>query len=302
MSLPNKIPFNKPPLTFAKQLQLLKSRGMIVNDDNKALNYLGQLNYYRLGAYWLPFEQSHQSHQFLQGTTFERVVDLYVFDRELRLLVLDAIERVEVSVRTRWAYILAHTHGTHAHTQASIFKPTWSHSTQLQKLEDEYQQSQEKFVQHLRNKHSESVPPLWVQVELFSFGQLSKWLANLTSSTDRNAICRHYGFDEVYFVSFMHHLTTIRNICAHHGRLWNRDLTVTFKLPSRNPQRLVPALNNQQTRKLYNTLATLAFLLDGICIGHHWRKRLIDLIDKHQIDVAAMGFPSTWRTLPFWAT
>jgi len=93
---PAKIPYSKPPLSFADQLQKLKSRGMSVADDAQALHYLSQLNYYRLGAYWLPFEQNHQAHQFKPGTTFERVVEHYVFDRELRLLVLDAIERVEL--------------------------------------------------------------------------------------------------------------------------------------------------------------------------------------------------------------
>src|SRR4051812_9935307 len=98
-----KKPFAKPPLKFNQQVQLLESRGMIIADSAKAEFYLRHLNYYRLGAYWLPFEADHASHQFAPPTSFEGVLNLYFFDREFRLLVLDAIERIEVSVRTQWA-------------------------------------------------------------------------------------------------------------------------------------------------------------------------------------------------------
>lgn len=297
---PAKIPYSKPPLSFADQLQKLKSRGMSVADDAQALHYLSQLNYYRLGAYWLPFEQNHQAHQFKPGTTFERIVEHYVFDRELRLLVLDAIERVEVAVRTRWAYVLGHTYGAHAHLQAGIFKSSWNYSQNRLKLEDEYQGNREGFVQHIRGTYSDPLPPVWAQVELFSFGQLSKWYANLSSGQDRNAISLPFDFDEVNFVSFMHHLTTIRNVCAHHGRLWNRDFTFTFKLPRHRPRGLVAALNGAQTRKLYNTLAALVYLLDVSCPGHHWRRRLVALMDGYRVDEVAMGFPVGWRALALW--
>lgn len=92
--------FSKPPFTHEQQLDQLIQRGLHCADRAQALHYLGHLNYYRLGAYWLPFETDHASHAFKPGTRFDAVLNLYIFDREVRLLVLDAIERVEVSVRT----------------------------------------------------------------------------------------------------------------------------------------------------------------------------------------------------------
>ncbi|MFO7606289.1 MAG: Abi family protein [Desulfurivibrionaceae bacterium] len=112
--------FTKVPKTFDEQLQLLVSRGMEVADPERAKRYLSHLNYYRLAAYWLPFEEDHPSHRFKPGTQFDIVLEHYIFDRELRLLVMDAIERLEVSLRTRWAYCLSHTYGPHAHL--------WRHS------------------------------------------------------------------------------------------------------------------------------------------------------------------------------
>ena len=106
-----KVKYNKPPTSFEQQLSILESRGMSVPDKQRALHYLAHINYYRLGAYWLPFESDHNGHTFHDGTNFEQVLELYVFDRELRLLVMDAIERIEVSIRTQWAYHFSHKYG-----------------------------------------------------------------------------------------------------------------------------------------------------------------------------------------------
>ena len=97
--------FNKPPKTFDEQVTLLESRGMVIEDLSRAKRYLSHLNYYRLAAYWLPFEETHSPHCFKPDTQFNTVLEHYIFDRELRLLVMDAIERIEVSLRTRWAIL-----------------------------------------------------------------------------------------------------------------------------------------------------------------------------------------------------
>ena len=94
---------------------------MIVPDREQAKHYLRHLNYYRLSGYWLPFEANHNPHTFTPGTNFNQVIDLYVFDRELRLLIMDAVERVEVSVRTPWAYHLSQKYGPHAHLNSYLF-------------------------------------------------------------------------------------------------------------------------------------------------------------------------------------
>lgn len=106
-----KLPFPKPATTYAEQVSILQQRGIRVDDQASAEFSLQHLNYYRLSAYWLPFEVSHNPHEFHLGTRFDEVLNLYVFDRNLRLLVLDAIERIEVSARSQWAYHLAHRHG-----------------------------------------------------------------------------------------------------------------------------------------------------------------------------------------------
>ncbi len=298
--------YTKPPLSHAQQLDQLLQRGMVCTDRAQALHYLGHLNYYRLGAYWLPFEADHSTHAFRPGTRFDDVLNLYLFDRELRLLVLDAIERVEVSVRTGWAYTLAHRYGPHAHLDARLFKDSvrnWMHSQQCEKLEAEARKSHEIFLKHHYQKYDESLPPLWTVVEMMTLGQLSKWYGNLRHGADRNAVAHRYDMDETNLASFLHHLSIIRNICAHHSRLWNSEFTLTFRLPNHRPQALAASLNRKDTRRIYNTLAALAWLLDTISPQHHWKQRLKKLLahdSAYGIDAQHMGFPPDWQQRPVW--
>lgn len=294
--------FNKPPLSYQDQLEHLEQRGLIVTDRQQAVHYLAHLNYYRLSAYLLPFEQDHATHKLKPNVSFDQVLNLYIFDRELRLLVLDAIERVEVSVRTQLAYNLAHQHGTHAHLNAALFKAKWNHARNMSNLQREVGQSREIFIRHLMNKYDEPLPPIWAVVEIMTFGQLSKWYANLSSGADRNKVAHSYDMDEINLVSFLHHLSTVRNVCAHHSRLWNREFTFTFKHPRKRPNILLTEMNIQEhgSKRLYNTLVMLAYFMDITCPGHHWKKRLIKLIEEHQIDTHPMGFPENWHDKPIW--
>lgn len=296
--------FSKTPLSFKDQVSLLEKRGLLIGDRDKAEYYLSHLNYYRLAAYCLPFEKDHNTHQYVEGTTFDQVLDLYIFDRELRLLVLDAIERVEVSIRTHLAYTLAHKYGPHDYLNSALFKAKWPHAKNVRQLEIEFRNSREVFIRHLRKKYDESLPPIWATVEIMTFGQLSNWYANLSSGADRNAIANVYDMDEINLVSFLHHLSTVRNVCAHHSRLWNREFTFTFKLPRKRPSQLLSVLNLSPTttKRIYNTLVVLDYLMLTISPDTHWKQRLIALLNKHLVaDPLSMGFPAHWHDLPNWS-
>ena len=97
--------YNKNTLSFVQQLQKLKDRKLVVADDAKAIHYLSQISYYRLSAYFIPYQKVKDT--FDTGTTFKQIIDTYSFDRELRLLVFDSIERIEIAVRTQIIYCMA---------------------------------------------------------------------------------------------------------------------------------------------------------------------------------------------------
>ncbi len=302
----NKIKYTKPPLTFDQQIEQLERRGMFFADKDAAREYLGHLNYYRLAAYWLPFEEDHETHRFKPDTCFSDVLNLYIFDRELRILVLDGIERIEVSLRTRFAYHMSHEYGPHFHLSPELFANPLVYSRATLELEKSVQTSKETFIRHLRKTYSDLLPPVWAVVELLTFSQLSKWYDNLKKPRDRKLIADTYDIDERIFCSFLHHLSIVRNSCAHHSRLWNREFPFTFIIPKTRPSSLISSLvplssQQQPPRKIYNTLVLMAYLLDVVAPDNSWKSRLLELINHRNIDVEEMGFPANYQTLPIWS-
>jgi len=297
--------FTKPPLSFADQVALLESRGMHIPDHGRASRYLSHINYYRLRAYWMPFEQQagNPNHSFQPGASFDSALILYIFDRKFRLLVLEAIERVEVSLRTNFAYVLAMKYGSHAYLNQNIFAQPAFYQQLLSSLKEEIDRSQETFVEHYRNTYNDpALPPIWAISEVLTFGQLSKWFQIIKRRNDRKAIADAYGMDEKAFASFMHHLSHVRNFVAHHCRLWNRKLTVTMRIP-KYPTKLVANCNQDPAaeRQIYNTLVMLGYLLRLSSPGTTWPQRIRQLIgEQGDIDTAAMGFPADWKELPLW--
>ena len=296
--------FSKPSLSTDDQISLLERRGLSVPDRVHAKRCLQHISYYRLRAYWLPFEDvcpTEGDHKFKAGVTFDDALALYIFDRQLRLLVMDAIERVEVALRAGWAYHLAMKYGPHGYVDPNLYDRPERYAKALTSLMEEIQRSTDTFMVHYKNKYDDpQMPPIWMTAEVMSLGQLSKWYGNLKLRQDRQAIAKPYGLDEKMLVSIAHHLTYVRNICAHHGRLWNKQFTVTMTVPT-FPAALSLAINPSTVRKLYNTLATLNYLMPIIAPGTQWRKGLIDLIGSCDLaETQSMGFPLNWKTMPAW--
>jgi abortive infection bacteriophage resistance protein len=298
--------FNKPPKTFQEQLELLIERGLIVNNIERALHYLSHLNYYRLEAFLLPFEVSRNPHQFAKDTHFEQILNHYLFDRELRLHLLDAIERIEVSFRTQWAYHLSHAYGTHAHlidSKGVSKKSNW-YRANIEDLKEHIERSDEPFIKHFRETYDEELPPAWVSCEVMSLGLLSRFYSNLRANKVRNAIAATYQVDEKFLEGFMEHLSYVRNVCAHHSRLWNRHLSKKMPLPKGKPSGIRDNIFideiHKTEHKLYNTLVLIQHILTLICADSHWAKSLELLISKYGIDVKHMGFPEDWKNRPLW--
>lgn len=295
--------FEKPSLSIADQIALLERRGMAVPDIAAAEHYLRHISYYRLRAYWLPFERpaNDGDHGFQAGASISQAVRLYMFDRELRLLVMDAIERIEVSLRGGWAHHLATKYGPHGYLNPALYDRPDRYARAYSGLLEEIDRSKDTFIVHYRTKYDDpEQPPIWMTAEVMSLGQLSKWMGNLKHRQDRRSIARSYGVDEKILVSIAHHLTYIRNICAHHGRLWNKQFTVTMTVPYA-PDGLRQAMNTNSTRKIYNTLVAIGYLIEIVAPGSGWKKRLVDLMAECDLaSPSAMGFPDNWRMMDFW--
>ena len=229
--------FNKPPLTYEKQVELLLSRGLIVTDRKRAERHLANISYYRLSAYMLPYKKKEDGiiiDAFKEGTTWDDIYDLYVFDRKLRLLVFDAIERLEVAIRTQIIYQLSHKYGSHWQDNAHIFNPPREvtlrdgrtitidvyREIQSHIKEQLHSNRAEVFIQHYHNKYgTPENPPSWMSVEIMYFNHLSKICTGLKNRADINGIASYFALPPKTFCSWLHTMNYVRNICAHHSRL-----------------------------------------------------------------------------------
>lgn len=269
----------------------------------KAEDLLSHTNYYRLAAYSIPYQNGIGDHNFREGTCLDRIVQDYEFDRALRLLALDAIERIEVSVRSNWAYYMGHKFGSHGYSiyDKSVYKNQSGLQQSLRILEQEVERSSETFISHYKNTYEEELPPTWVVCEVMSLGQLSKMYSNLRAYSVRRDISGVYGMDEGFFEGFLAHLSYVRNVCAHHSRLWNRSLVKKMPLLKGKPAGLRASINPLTLHKIYNTLVVLMHCQSVINNqNEQWKYNLIALIDDFDIDTSAMGFPTEWKELPIW--
>jgi len=222
--------YDKAPTTFPQQVELLRSRGLIIPDSAAAEIFLRQTNYYRFSAYCLPFETVR--HSFTAGVHFSDVQALYEFDRKLRALVDYALETVEIIIRARAAYHLAHVYGAFAQEDKNNFyfdEP--SYATWIEKIRTETDRSREVFIGHYKRTYSEyPALPIWVVMEIMSFGSLIRLINNMYKK-DAIAIAQSFGIHDRIFRSCLLSFSYVRNICAHHSRLAGKNLRVRLELP-----------------------------------------------------------------------
>ena len=296
--------YTKPALTYEEQADLLISRGMI-GDRDHIISQLSAVNYYRLSGYWHTFRLP-SSHDFSPNTTFDKVWTRYVFDRRLRLCVLDALERLEVYFRGQLAYHFAHEFKcpfAYADDPAALPNLRSDRRNKfLAMLADDLNSSKEVFVDHFRSQYGSDHPymPVWVATEIMTFGNVFTMYQGAPNSIKMKVASRLNIHDRV-LGSWLLSLNTIRNICAHHSRLWNKKLGIMPMIPNRkNDPRWhdpVPIRND----KVFGILTILKYCLDQIAPQSLWSERFIELLVSHpSIPLQSMGFPRDWKTCPIW--
>lgn len=304
--------YSKPPLNIPDQLQQLRDRGLLVGSDDLALNALGLIGYYRLSAYWLFFEEppapgETRSHRFKPDSSFEQVIELYDKDRLIRLLAIDAIERIEIAARSAWVQELSIKHGPHCYLDPQLFKSDFNHDEQIKQLRGQLQQSNETFVIHYQQTYSEpELPPIWAMTELISLGTLRTWIA-ATELDSKTKVARSMGMPSAQVLnSVLHSLNLLRNISAHHGRLWNRLMVKRLPKIKKIQGLLVMEEADgegvQPSKKLYNYLVVMAIIVRKVAPLSTWPLRMAGVISTmppEQQD--AMGCPVGWEQKQPWS-
>ncbi len=296
--------YTKLPLNIEDQIKKLVERGLTIHDSALAATKLSNISYYRLRAYTYPFQNnSDPNHPFIKHISFEEIISLYEFDRDLRLLVFDAVERIEIALRTRIIYHYALTHGSHWYENKSLYR-NWNYfNNDITTLDKEIDRSEEEFIKHYKNKYSSPLrPPSWMSLEVATLTTLSKMYQNLIRSPEKKAISKSFGLDIYILENWMHVLSNVRNICAHHSRLYNRTLSQAIVLPSFTHGYLWIENDHIDNAKMYAVLCSIVFLLDRINGKNDFRVRLNDLFARHQmVQPLLLNFPTNWNNEPFWA-
>lgn len=309
----------KPWLSIQDQIDRLQRRGMQIPDTGVAVQWLSAVGYYRLSGYWYPFREIDPSGQtrrlstFISGTTFTEVVGLYEFDRHLKTLVQSGLERVEVALRSQVGHRLGAIDPM-AYTDPTHFRPTFNHADWLStaRRRVERGRGRDEFVDHHYAFYGGNLP-VWVLTDVLDFSDLSKLFEGLKAA-DQKVIAdwfkvslptsvtraqRRRWRDNHPFANWLEHLTVVRNICAHHGRLWNRTLTpvgTSSRVRHLSAFDSLPA-DQMQVERVYGTICLITFLLDTASPGHSWRIKVDDLVATWFAEFAfrslsEMGYPS----------
>lgn len=293
--------FSKTYTSPSDLVELLKSRGLVISNDKETEHYIENIGYYRLSAYMYPLLKTPKSlHQFKENTSFNKVLELYKFDKKLRMLMLNEIEKIEVSVREAVMNIMARM------SKDDFWLMNALHFVDIKTFEDtanlikkEYHKSREDFIQHFKKEYLNPYPPAWILGELLTMGTVNMIYRNLKYDKIRKAISKKFGLQPKVFESWLTTLTLVRNSCCHHSRVWNKVNFILPMLPKRVKRPWIKLPSDPQ--RTYFNLCIIKYFLDGISPNNDMLEKLQSLFSVFpEIDPKAMGFPMEWEKEPLW--
>ncbi len=311
--------YSKNALAVSEQIEFLTSQGLLISNEQYVHDILSTVSYYRFSSYLLPFKlprQENLSRCFREGISFDQVWKLYQFDRELRLIVSDAIERIEVAFRAAITNVTSLKFDPFWYIDSQHFKKAKVRKTAgvPQKSKDFYddfyksvksicQKKQEVFIQHYYQNYSEpEFPPIWMMIEALSFGAVSKMFDNIQSMDIRNEIASVLGQHTTVIESWMRSLTYIRNLCAHHSRLWNRWLVIPPVIPKLDPLKKDMQPGSDGNFKFKLIAFVIIRLLEKISPQDDWKTQLYSLFEKYsEFPGVQMGFNPVWQEDLIWS-
>ncbi len=297
------IPYVKHYQDVPDLIFLLKKRGLTISDELKARNYLTHIGYFRLSAYFYPLLQLPKTaHNYKTASTFEQVLNLYRFDRKLRLLVFNEIEKIEVAIRS----IMVNTACQHFNdafwiTQNLYFYNQSYFNSSIAEIDSELIKSKEDFIEHFKNTYNDLYPPSWMIAEILPLGNICRIYKNLNDTGLKKKIASQFGLQPQAFESWIMTIGGLRNMCCHHSRLWNRVLPLRTSLPQKTQFFWLNSPSAVNVQRVYFRLCMIQYLLFSVSPQNTFKEKLIDLLCKYPgVDITAMGFTADWRDEPLW--
>lgn len=251
----------KQATTVDEQLDLLKSRGLTVINEDKAREILTDIGYYRLGFYLFPFEKtypslSNRTHKYIDGATFEDAVNLYYFDFDLRLMLMRYLIRIEIAFRTSLIYNLSNKYSSNPiwFVSPAIVNRTYASEFDNKVYTLEFKRNPIIHRHHQKNPN-DRYAPAWKTLEYMTFGAILKLYEQLKEPEDKILIAHKFGIRQVVtFENYMHTIRQVRNLCAHGLLLY--DMRLPRRI-NRGPARQTP----QESGNIIGTLRVIKYII-----------------------------------------
>ena len=224
--------YSKTPLDYEQLIQMLKERGLIIADEQKAIDHLRVISYFRLANYFRPMERDKENHLYKPNSYFENAINLYYFDKKLRGIIFSAVQSIEIALRSKMIHYVSLKYGAFWFMDSSLFKDKNIHEQCLSAMKQELARSKEDFIIEHKTKYTEpEMPPVWKALEVTSFGTLSKLFCNINDNGLKKKIAREFNLPQhLILESWVKCAVTLRNSLAHHARVWNRNFPIMPQL------------------------------------------------------------------------
>ena len=292
--------YNKPPLALDDQAQLLLNRGLTGISKEELKKILGNVNYYRLRGYTYPYQNNNEENTpFLPSSKWDFIWNDYVFDSKLRNLITEALGHIEVAFRTQLELEMSLSHGSRWYTDSELAYSKELFQKNPNELNAHWNRSREIFKEHYEYKYNPSLsPPAWMIFETTTFGTVSKIYSNIKNEIPaKTKIAKYFGFTKAstkVFISWMQHLNLVRNICAHHSRLFSRSFIIRPMLPTSTPAKWVNSIPAQD--RIYISICIITHFLDICAPDFNFRKQLGEVMPLcRDMQLPSMGFPADWK-------
>jgi len=282
--------FNKSPTTIAQQIDLLQRKGLIVNSITDAASHLSNIGYFRFITYCRAYQKQRDNgtFEFKDNIHFDQIINLYDFDRQLRLLTLDAIERIEIAFRAKFNHEMALSQGNLWYAKPELFRHEHKHLRFLKELTKTIERKDKPYIKNYYQHYNlPELPPCWMIGESLSFGTWSQLFENLALRDIKKSVANQFKLPFHTLTSWLRALTDVRNVCAHHERLWNTYFP-------RAPEKVITTKVGH--RKFYQMTLVMSHLLHYIDANNEWLENLINFLhENNHIRLRAMGFEDNWE-------
>jgi len=295
--------YGKVALSAEQTLHRLWGRGLKIDDPSANLRTLRSIGHFRLLIYMRRFQNPATRH-FRPRSRFSHIVELYDFDRRLRSVTMDAVERIEVALRAALSNPLSMEHGSHWYSDRERFGDLRRYARVLDQIAKECEGKKGLALTHYYQTYAKpELPPIWLVCERLSLGALSR-VFDALSMRDRKTAGRHVWpeIPDVLLGGWLQSLTDLRNACAHHSRLWDMKMTVSppAKPSAKALVQFAPEMADPHS--FYTRASMMKALLDPLGYGGEWRDALLKTLAgcDHVDPKAHLGFPTGWDSRPAW--